>query len=85
MLYQEVVVPGNACKEITKVAYRTTTCLKLLEENNYNVIDAFNLRNEGGSFVSKGHIRDHLPSVMNFLKMCVTIDSNVKHTKYCVV
>ena len=56
MLYQEVVVPGNACKEITKVAYRTTTYLKLLEENNYNVIDAFNLRNEGESFISKEHI-----------------------------
>ena len=52
------------------------------QNNNYVVLSVFNLDSEGGTFISKPNLRKYVPSIMQLLKLCVSIEPDIKCTKF---
>ena len=80
MLHQKFVTSGTIVKEVTKVAYPISVYLEIIGNNKYKVVLMTYLHNEGGNLISKQGLRENMLGIMQFLKIYVTIDPDIKHT-----
>ena len=52
------------------------------QNNNHNVVGAFNARNKANYFLLKEGIKQHFPQIMTLLKMCMRMHQDIKLTKF---
>ena len=79
---KDVVIDGNFSQEVTSVECPITSYDKISQNNTVRVLGKFNMCHEGGSFISKETLRPLIPQTLKFIKMCVSINPGVKHTKF---
>ena len=76
------VIDGIYAKEVHEVKYPIITHAKLNINSTCNASGTFDVHNEGGSFGSKEEMRQHVLHVLKFLKLCLSINPEVKCTAF---
>ena len=76
LTYQDTVIDGKMTKEVTEDKFPLKSGDFCKQNNNHNVLGAFNVNIEGGSFVSNDSLSECLPEIMQLLKCCTFIDPN---------
>ena len=54
----------------------------MCQNSTVRVLGTFNMCHEGRSFISNEIMRPHIPQTLKFLEMCVSINPDVKYTKF---